>query len=504
MTNPGAGALERGRITLSRGAWKEAKQHLEQAASAEGSPEAYELLSWAAWWDCDGDTVFSARERSHRLYLDRGDVLGAARMATWLSVDTIDFRGEVAVAQGWRQRARRLLTGVPPAPEHAWLALLEGDQELLVEEDVARALASARKARTLASDLDVPDVRLLGLALEGIATVSLGKVVEGMRLLDEAAATALAGEFRERFALSWTFCYLIYACERARDYDRAAEWCSRLREYAERAGVLFGQGVCRAHYGGFLVWRGDWPEAESELTIASELLSRARPAATAEAHVRLGELRRRQGRLKEALALFDEASPHPLALLGQAEVAIQEGRLGDAEEDLERLRRHIPEENKLQLIGCLELLVRVQALAGDPEKAAATWGSVAEIAAVVPGVAIRAAASFSAGFIAAASDHLDDARRRFEDAIDLYIESGAPYETAQARLELARVLLKMGRTQRARAIAAQAKGAFDRLGASTEADQSAALCDWEDGDVDKTRFALTARQIEILRLIAED
>ena len=56
--------------------------------------KAYEGLSWAAWWLDDDDAVFEAHERAYRLYRERGDAAGAARMATWLAADQLDFRGD--------------------------------------------------------------------------------------------------------------------------------------------------------------------------------------------------------------------------------------------------------------------------------------------------------------------------------------------------------------------------------------------------------------------------
>ena len=46
---------------------------------------------------------------------------------------------------------------------------------------------------------------------------------------------------------------------------------------------------------------------------------------TGEGLVRLGELRRRQGRLDEAMALFERGGSHPLASLGRASVTFDRG-----------------------------------------------------------------------------------------------------------------------------------------------------------------------------------
>src|SRR6059036_4048788 len=94
---------------LARGAWHDARTAFERTLAERESPEALEGLGVAAWWLDRADGVFESRERAYRLFLDRGDHLGAARVAIWLAWDTWAFRGEHAVANGWLQRARRHL-----------------------------------------------------------------------------------------------------------------------------------------------------------------------------------------------------------------------------------------------------------------------------------------------------------------------------------------------------------------------------------------------------------
>jgi hypothetical protein len=73
---------ESGWAALGDGRWEEARMSFEDAIADEETPEAYEGLSWAAWWLDDADTVFEARERAFRLYRQREDAPSAARMAT--------------------------------------------------------------------------------------------------------------------------------------------------------------------------------------------------------------------------------------------------------------------------------------------------------------------------------------------------------------------------------------------------------------------------------------
>ena len=84
----------------------------------------------------------------------------------------------------------------------------------------------------------------------------------------QAAAAALGGEYEEFVGVGWTCCYLIYACERVRDYDRAAQWCRSVAEFADRMRIQFLSGICRVHVAAVLTWHGRWTEADDVLSKA--------------------------------------------------------------------------------------------------------------------------------------------------------------------------------------------------------------------------------------------
>ena len=111
---------------LAEGRWEAARDTFATTLAREETPESLEGLSWAAWWLDDADTSFDARERAIRLYRKRGDAASAARMATWLAADHLDFHGAFAVANGWLQRAHRLIATLDTQPDHGWLAFHDG------------------------------------------------------------------------------------------------------------------------------------------------------------------------------------------------------------------------------------------------------------------------------------------------------------------------------------------------------------------------------------------
>jgi ATP/maltotriose-dependent transcriptional regulator MalT len=499
--------VEAGRVALARGAWDEARVLFEAAASMNETPEALEGLSWAAWWLDDAPVMFEARERAFRAYRARGDRLGAARMASWLGTDHMDFRGELAVAHGWLARARRLLEGLEPAPEHGWLWVHEGEK-LIYENDTARARELGSRAAELGRRLGLVDLEMMGLATEGLALVSDGDVADGLARMDEAAAAALGEVFDEIFPAAWCCCYMLVACERLRDYDRAAQWCRRVEDWSERRRVTFVNRFCRAQYAGVLVQRGAWAEAEGELVECAERLAEIRPPWAAEATVRLAELRRRQGRLDEAGAILEQVGEDPRAVLGLGEVCLDRGDPAAARDRAEEYLRATPAEARALRGQALELLVRATAALGELERAAEALEELEAVASAVATDPLRAAAKFSGGVLASASGENESARASFEDAARLFRLSGAPFEAARVRVELAACLRALGRNDAARREVEAAFEVFAELGASGQAARAEEMLKrlLRPGPLvavpEGSLRELSGRELEVLALIA--
>ena len=349
---------------LGQGRWAAARAFFEEALAGEETPEAFEGLSWAAWWLDDAEALFGARERAYRLYRKSRDAGDAARMATWLAADQLDFRGAWAVASGWLRRAHRLLDPLEPGPDHGWLAFHEG-YIAHAGGDSARARELAAFAAELGRRFGVADLEILGLALEGATLVACAQVEDGMRYLDEATATALEGEATIPISGAWACCLLVTACTAVLDYERAFAWCDRIAEFAERYGSRYMLAFCRAEYGAVHLWRGRWPDAEAELSAAVEDFSRSRPAWVGGPLAGLAELRRRQGKPAEATLLLDQAGPSSPTHLCRARLALDRGETLRAVELLERLLRQTPVYRKLDRVPALELLVRARIARGE-------------------------------------------------------------------------------------------------------------------------------------------
>lgn len=477
--------LERaGWEALSQRRWPHARSLFERAVAGAPSAAALEGLAWATWWLDDAEATLAARERAYRRYRDGGDEAGAARAAMWLASDHADFRGALSVGRGWLVCARRLLDGCAPCAEQGWLAFFEAYFALGGgEPEIARRLAAS--TAELGRTLGVIDLEMLGLALEGTALVALARIPQGMRCLDEAAGTALADEGQLPISGAWTCCLMIDACESVGDLERARQWCDRVTEFARRNESAYLLGICRTHYAAVHLLRGEWERAEAELVAAVEAFERSRPPYAAGAIAWLAELRRRQGRPRDALALIERAPSHPRSLLCRAAVALDTNDAREAVELAERSLRQTAADARFDRAAVLELLVRARARQGELETARGALAELEETARLVGTAPLRAATALAAATVQAAAQSHERARVLFEDAIDLFAGCGLPFEGAQARLQLAATLRALARGDAAAREAAAARSALDELGARAG-----------------LHPRLTPRETEVLRLAA--
>ena len=419
-------------------------------------------------------------------------------MAIWLAVDALDFRGADVVAGGWLRRAHRLLDPLAPGPAHGWLAFNEGYFAHAMG-DTETARANAARAAELGRRFSVPDLEMLGLALEGASLVACAEVEQGMACLDEATAIALVGDATIPISSAWTCCFLVSACMAVLDLERAVEWCDRIAEFADRYGSRYMLAFCRAEYGTIELRRGRWADAEAMLEAAVEDFSSSRPAWVPGPLVALAELRRRQGRREEAASLLEQAGPSHGEKLCRARVALDAGETSRALDLVGRLLRRTPDRLRLERVPLLDLLVQTRVARGELIEARAALDELRSISTVIGTPLLEAATDLLAGMVRAGGGEHDRARPSFEDAIDRFAECGAPYECARARLELATSLFVLGDDEAAKREASVALELLLDLGARGQIERARGLL----GQVAAPHTVLTARELEVLALVAE-
>lgn len=487
--------VARGNEALAEADWETAQRLLTEALALDETPEALEGLGKATFFLNQGERALDARERAYAGYREAGRVTDAARVAVALAWDYRSTRGEHAVGEGWLARARRLLAGIEPTDVHAWLALREASFALPGNPGLARRRCA--EAEALARELGDVDLEMTAVALDGLARVSAGEIAEGMARLDEATTAATAGEMRDPVAIGFSCCYLIFACERVRDFERAGQWCRRVEHMAEGWNIRALRAVCRAHYATVLMLHGEWSEAEAVLKEAAAVLP-SRSGESRDALARLAELRRRQGRTDEALELIAQAEHHPLAVLARSAIALDRG---DAAAAVDGASRHVRlmEAAKTERASGLELLAEAHAAAGAAAEADAAARELAAIARAAGTDPLHGAARQAEGHARAAAGELDGAREAFDDAVQLLGRAGLPFEAARARVALARTLRAVGRADAAHRELELARARFAGLGAVAEERRAAA----ELTMAPAARDGLSPREAEILGLVAQ-
>lgn len=449
------------------------------------------------------------RERAFAHWRELGDLRRAAYLAAYqIAFDHLALFGNQAVAQGWIERATHLAEQAGDCAEAGWVALARA---LHTADPVVRA-GLVGEATRLSQRFGDNDLGFDALAYSGVALVEEGRVTEGMRHLDEAAAAARGGEVTSPVVAGEIYCKLLVACESALDIRRAEDWQPVTSPLGSRPAVAWASAICRTHYGGILVVAGRWDEAEHELEESLRLYDASYRALRSAALARLAELRARQGRLSECRELLagqslDDYAVRPWARAEwlSAEDAAERGVVAA------RLDRALDRRKKGLLdVPVLALLTDMQVACGDVPAATRTARTMVRLTAAEPVDALVGYARQSNACVAAAAagrrgSALDVVVEEMESAIASFAAARLPLESALARLRLAE-LVHTEDPALARAEARTAAESFARLGANIELDRATALMRTLGGPARtgiRRGGLLTDRETEVLALVSQ-
>jgi ATP/maltotriose-dependent transcriptional regulator MalT len=485
-----------GMAALRRRDWAAARTHFEAAIERQETAPALDGLAEALFWLDEVAPSLDQRSRAYVLYRKSGEVCSAARAALWLAIGYASAYDNVAVARGWMQRAERLLHETGPCAEHGWLELFRGK----MTADTTVTVSHAQHALEIARQHDDPDLEVWALSEQGRALVAMGRVDEGMAMLDEAVAAATGGEARSPLVVGQTCCNMLSACDRASDFQRAVQWCQVLDEFTRRNRYTPIFHYCRVVYSGVLIATGRWEEAERELKTAIRTVERKYPFEKVHSLSRLTILCVRQGRLEEAAQLLSGFETHAVAAEAAAMLYLARGKATLATTLLERRLAVIADG--LAAIPLLRLLVDARLGLGDIHAARAAAGRMSDIADRSNCRPARAASLLANANVAVACG--DPGHALFEEASTIFHSQGMPFDAAVTRLAWSRAVAGS-----AREIAAEdarlALAALEKLGARQYADEASALLrELGAGSKPGPRLSgeLTRREHDVLDLLS--
>lgn len=434
------------------------------AADAEGPLTAADLeaLAEAAWWTGRLEACISARERAYAAYLSAGEPRKAALMALKVSDDYFAKRAH-SIGAGWFNRAERLLEGEEDCAEKGYLSVYHG-LGMMMMGDNEGALAAAKDALDIGTRFGDRDIQAFGLLLEGKSLVGMGKVSEGLALLDEATVAAVSGECGP-MASGLIYCVAISTTAALADYQRAGEWTEASRRWCERQSIAGYPGICRVHRAEIIRLRGSWAEAEQEARRALNELQDFNLDFAAFGFYEIGEVRLRMGDLDEAKDAFRQAhelgrSPQPgLALLNLAE-----GNVAAAAQGIQRALED-PGLDRLGRCRMLTAQVTIAIAAGDLETARAAVEEAHTIATDFDSPVLQASATLALGELQLAENNAKEAVLNCRAAWRVWNQADLPYEAARARMVLGVALQADGDAAGAELELGAARKTFERLGA---------------------------------------
>ena len=467
--------LEAGREAAERGAWPEAYELLiaaDKNGTLAGSD--LELLSHAAMWTGHLTASIEYAERAYARYSDASEMEKAAMVALALAAE---YRNklQLSASQGWHQRAARLLESIEESPAHGFLAL----QKSMIASSRGgydEALEHIQAALDIATRHHDRDLLAQATLREGVARVNRGDVDQGLALIDEVTAAAIAGEL-DPLSTAIIYCNAIDACRDLGDYSRAGEWEQTATRWCERMAIAGFPGMCRVDRAELMRLRGAWNDADQELHRATEELADFNPRVAGQAFYEIGEIRLRMGDLEAAEQAFNQArdmarDPEPgLSLLRLAQ--------GKADAASRSIKRALEEESLVRLdrARLLPAQVEIALVAGDVKTARAAAEEIDAIAndykisdRTTP--ALEASAQMAWGAVRLAEQDTEGAITCLRRAVKLWQEVDHPYEGAKTRFLLAGAYREQGDEDGAKSELQAAQSAFERLGARLDAQRT--------------------------------
>ncbi|WP_046777767.1 LuxR C-terminal-related transcriptional regulator [Streptomyces yangpuensis] len=491
--------LARGRACYAGEAWSEAFESLSAADGAAAlGPDDLELLARSAYMLGRDEEYVAGLERSHAMWLDAGDVPHAVRCAFWIGHSML-FRGHHVRASGWFSVGERLLKaegldcverGYLLIP--LWLSQMGGG-------DWQSGHATAAEAAEIGERFGDADLVWLARDEQGRALVNLGRVHEGLRLVDETLVIVESGALSPIvsgivYCNTIVFCRDLYALGHEREWtDALTRWCDRQPQ------MVAHKGLCLVHRAEVLQYGGAWPAALDEARRASERFTQGvlNQIACGQAFYRQGEIHRLRGRPAEAENAYTEANrcgfePQPgFALLRLAQ--------GNDEAAAATIRRAVAERTReLERAALLAAYVEIMLAAGDVDDAATAAGQLSAIAEHQDSDVLRATAAYSLGSVAlakgGATAGLTAGRRSWHGWQDLEV----PYEAARARVLVALACRSLGDEDTAALELHAAREVFAELEAGPDLARVDSLA---PGGPGMETYGLSERELEVLRQV---
>jgi DNA-binding NarL/FixJ family response regulator len=487
-----------GREAFGRRQWATAYQELSAARSSASTADDLDRLAVAAFLAGRAEESFALWASAHHRSVDGQHIGAAARYGLRLAA-AVGFLGDIPRSRGWVFHTQRLLDEAGyDGVERGYLAHGSAMCRIFDGGDIDDALMLFDQAAKIGERFADPDLVTSSRISVGRCLIYLGELAEGVAMLDEAMVRVESAELSALIAGD-AYCTVIDAANEIFDLARFQIWTESFRAWcdAQPQLVLF-RGHCHLHCAELLRFRGDWAGSLVEATRAVEQLTEPRNLLSlGGAHYVKAELHRLRGDLDAAeheyqLANREGCSPFP----GLAQLWMSQGLTEEAAKTFRRLSAET--NGAVSRARLLPHLVQAALALDDPAWAGSAIDELAALAARLNSPYLLASADTALGQILLAEGQARDALNALRRGCARWLELGAPYEAACARIDLASACRLLGDANGAEVELDAARAALEGMGVAVPVPQAAA----GNGRSAAPVGGLTTREVEVLAHLA--
>jgi DNA-binding CsgD family transcriptional regulator len=460
-----------------------------------------EQLGLAAYLAGQESDSIAVHTRAHTVALAKGDTRQAARSAFWVAFVLIGAR-DITRAAGWGARARRLLDENQHDCVECGYVMLPQAIEQVMSGNLHVAETTFGDAERIGERFADADLTSLARQGRGRALVARGRVSEGVALLDEAMVAVTAGELSPMVS-GVVYCNVIAACFDMLDIQRAQAWTEALNEWCKlEPGVVPYRGDCRAYRAEILHLHGRWPEAIDEARRATESLAATNRSGTGIAAYAMAEVHRLRGDASAADEGYRLASEHGRAPQpGLALLRLAQGQRDAARAAIDRVMAE-PSHGR-QRADVLAAAVEILLASNDLTGAGRAADELKVMANTFDSTWLRAMSAAADGAVQCRAGHAREALAPLRAALTGWHDLDAPYQAACVQVIIGRACWALHDADGARMEWDNAARAFRQCGAAPALAEVEALMQQPLTIDQPVSGVLTAREVEVLRLIAQ-